>query len=120
MTALLVVLGGAVGAPARWWIDQRLSVWRPGPMPWGTLTVNVAGSFALGLLLASTTDAGAIALLGTGFCGAFTTFSTFGFELTRLSEEGRPALAAGYLALTVALGLGAAAAGWALGSTLGG
>lgn len=120
MTALLVVLGGALGAPARWWVDQRLAAHRPGPMPWGTLAVNVSGSFALGLLVAARPSASGMALLGIGLCGAFTTYSTFGYELVRLTEDGRTSLAARYLVLTLTLGLGGAAAGWALGAGLAG
>jgi CrcB protein len=81
----------------------------------GTLTVNVAGSALLGLLLGlGDVPPAVLALLGTGFCGTLTTFSTFGYEVVRL-VEGRAVLrAAGYVAATLVLGLGAAAAGYLL------
>lgn len=120
MTALLVLLGGAVGAPARYLTDQWVQSRRDSVLPWGTLTVNVAGSFVLGLV-AGAASAGGVpswvpTLVGTGFCGALTTFSTFGYETWRLLETGslRPALA--NVIGSLAVGLGACALGWALGS----
>lgn len=104
---LAVALGGAVGSVARYLVT---AVWMPaaGPhaMPWGTLTVNVAGSFLFGLLFAVLTQYlphGAtlrVALLA-GFLGGFTTFSSFSFETVRLIQEGQPALAAGYVLSSV-------------------
>ena len=61
----------------------------PVAFPGGTLTVNVLGSFGLGLLTFSGAGTDTIYLLGTGVCGAFTTFSTFSFETVRLVEDGR-------------------------------
>src|SRR6478735_1038782 len=122
MTALLVVLGGAAGAPARWWLDQVVPQ-RPDGVPWGTVIINVLGSFVLGVLLGATAGAHLavdpwVALVGTGFCGAFTTFSTFGFETVRLVEEGAHRQAALNVATSLAVGLGAAALGWELGRVL--
>ena len=102
MTALLVVLGAAVGAPARLLVSRALRAWR------GTLAVNVLGSLFLGLL-AGVGDR-PYALLGTGFCGAFTTYSAFAVETVQLPR--RPA--AGYVALSVLLCVGAAACGLAV------
>ncbi len=99
MTALLVVLGALVGAPARLLVSRAL----PGPR--GTLAVNAAGSLALGALAGA--GPSATALLGAGFCGAFTTFSAFALEAV---EEARPA----YVPLTLVLCVGAAALGLAL------
>jgi fluoride exporter len=121
MTALLVALGAAAGAPARWWIDQHVRRRAGHDFPWGTLLINVLGSFVLGVVLGATagrSQTGLVALVGTGFCGGFTTFSSFGFETFRLVEDG------GYVAGTlnvvagVGLGVAAAAAGWALGTGL--
>ncbi|MCW2777933.1 MAG: CrcB protein [Frankiales bacterium] len=96
MTVLLVALGGAAGAAVRWLVAQRL----PGRP--GTLAVNVAGSLLLGLLLG--TGATTSALLGVGFCGALTTFSTYAVEVV---EGG----GARYAAWTTALCLAACAGG---------
>lgn len=113
MDALLVAAGAAVGAPLRWWVDvwvQRR--WTP-LLPWGTFTVNVTGSFLLGLLAAwwSTRDDGLL-LLGVGVCGGLTTFSSFGWETHRLAEDGATRFAALNVVLTVVVCLLAAAAGW--------
>jgi fluoride exporter len=115
MTVVLVVLGGAVGAPARYLTDLALQRMHGTAFPWGTWAVNVAGSFVLGLV-ASVSSAGVVTLAGAGFCGAFTTFSTFGYETVRLSEEGEAAVAVANVAATIAAGLTAAAVGWWLGS----
>jgi CrcB protein len=117
MTALLVVLGAAVGAPLRLLAD-RIAVDRRGRgSVLGTLTVNVAGSLVLGALLgAQDAPAELVALLGTGFCGTLTTFSTFGADVVRLVEERAVGRAAGYLAAMLVLGLGAATAGHAVAS----
>ena len=111
MTWLLVALGAAVGAPARYLADRAVQTWHGSGRPWGTLTVNVAGSFVLGLVAGLGVRAGWSALLGTGFCGAFTTWSTLGHETVRLIEEGDGRGAWGNLALSLAAGVGAAALG---------
>lgn len=100
---LAVATGGAIGSVARYLVS---TVWLPsaGPheVPWGTLTVNIAGSFLYGLLFAVLTQylpAGAtlrVALLA-GFLGGFTTFSSFSFETVSLLEEGQVLLAGGYV-----------------------
>lgn len=89
MTALYVAFGAAVGAPLRWWVDQWVQRrWSPA-FPWGTFSVNVAGSFVLGVLLAAAPDNNTLLLLmGVGFCGALTTFSSFAWESYRLVEDG--------------------------------
>ena len=111
MTALLVAAGAAVGAPLRYWVASRLD----GRWPIGTLAVNVAGAALLGVLLGlRDVPAPVLALVGTGFCGTLTTFSTLGLDVVRLVEERAVARAAAYLAATVVLGLGAATAGWLL------
>lgn len=103
MTVLLVALGAIVGAPL------RLAVSRALPGERGTLAVNVAGSFVLGTLVGSSGHT--YALLGTGFCGALTTFSTFALEAV---EEPASRRTTGYVAVTLAACLGAAALGLAV------
>ncbi|TIC88344.1 fluoride efflux transporter CrcB [Nocardioides sp. GY 10113] len=118
MTALMVLLGGAIGAPSRYAIDLVVRSRARGPYPWGTFAVNVAGSLLLGLLagLAPATWLGSAA--GTGFCGALTTFSTFGFEAVRLVEDGRWRTAAWYVGASLVVGLAAVSLGWWIGSRL--
>ena len=83
MTALLVALGASLGAPVRYLLDRAVQRRHETRFPWGTFTVNVLGSALLGALArAAGHDATAIA--GTGFCGAFTTYSTFAVETVRL------------------------------------
>ena len=114
MTALLVVAGALVGAPLRLWAI-RTAV-RAGRDPSvGTLAANVVGSAVLGVVSGRAGVAPEVlALVGTGFCGALTTFSTFGADVVRLAEGRRLLLVLGYTAATLALGLGAAALTWAL------
>jgi CrcB protein len=122
MTAVLflaVAAGGLVGAPARYLLDQLVTR-RAGPaLPWGTLVINVSGSLLLGFLtgltLAGHLPPAGKALLGTGFCGAYTTYSTFAFETVRLLENGRLLSAAANVLVSVLAGLAAAAAGLAVG-----
>jgi CrcB protein len=107
VTPLLVALGAAVGAPLRLlsghWLDRDF--------PWGTLLVNVVGSFLLGLLTALSLGDHALALLGTGFCGGFTTYSAFA---VKTHERGRAGGSA-YVLATLPLALGACALGFLLG-----
>ena len=81
--------------------------------------MNVVGSAVLGFVLGVTAaPSWAVALVGTGFCGTLTTFSTFGYDVVRLVEEKVPGRALAYLAATLVLGIGAAAAGYGLGGLL--
>lgn len=113
MDALLVAAGAAVGAPLRWWVDQRVQRrWAP-VVPWGTFTVNVVGSLLLGLFVGWwTTGDGPLLLLGVGVCGGLTTFSSFGWETHRLAEDGATSFAVLNVVLTVVACLVAAATGW--------
>ena len=92
MILLWVALGAAVGAPARYLTDRAVQTRRDSVFPWGTLTVNVVGSFILGVLaaLGSHVSPAVSALVAVGFCGALTTFSTFGGDVLRMVEQRRP------------------------------
>ncbi|TYB66803.1 fluoride efflux transporter CrcB [Nonomuraea sp. PA05] len=114
MTVLLIVLGAAVGAPLRYLADRAVQARHDTGFPWGTLTVNVAGSALLGFLAALPADGGLMALAGTGFCGALTTYSTLGYETVRLMEKGARFQAAANAVVSVVAGLGAAYCGAAL------
>ena len=110
MTALLVVAGALVGAPLRLAADRIAAAHRGHGSVVGTLSVNVAGSAVLGVLLGLRHVSPAVlALVGTGFCGTLTTFSTFGYDVVRLVEERLVGRALAYLAGSLVLGLGAAA-----------
>ncbi|MDG4800523.1 CrcB family protein [Micromonospora sp. WMMD980] len=114
MTVLLIVLGAALGAPLRYLTDRAVQARHDSAFPWGTLTVNVAGSLLLGAVLAASADPATTALVGTGFCGALTTWSTLSYETLRLARSGpRPYAYANVLVSAVA-GLGAAFLGYAL------
>jgi CrcB protein len=115
VTPLLVALGALLGAPLRLLAD-RVAAARRGPgSVLGTVTVNVLGSAVLGVLLGlREVPPGVLALVGTGFCGTLTTFSTFGWDVVRLVEERAVLRAVSYLAATLVLGLGVAAAGYVL------
>jgi CrcB protein len=112
------VIAGAVGAPLRYLLDGVVGERTDGVFPWGILLINVSGSFLLGLLTALGLHHGLgrtpRIVLGTGFCGAFTTFSTFTYETVRLIEEGDLAEAVTNLGLTVLIAGAAAALGLAL------
>ncbi|HET6292386.1 MAG TPA: fluoride efflux transporter CrcB [Kribbella sp.] len=110
MTLLLVAAGAAVGAPLRYLVDRTVQRRRDSAFPWGTLTVNVMGSFVLGLLT-MTTDHTITLLLGVGFCGAFTTYSTFGYETIRLAEDGSRRYAVLNVVVSLSAGLTAAILG---------
>ncbi|MGW0615795.1 fluoride efflux transporter CrcB [Streptomyces sp. NPDC002788] len=112
MNWLLVVCGAMVGAPLRYLTDRAVQSRHDTGFPWGTFTVNAAGCLILGLLTGAATQLQM--LLGTGLCGALTTYSTFSYETLRLAETGAPLRAAANIAASVAAGLAAAFAGVAL------
>ncbi|HEV7626662.1 MAG TPA: fluoride efflux transporter CrcB [Streptomyces sp.] len=111
MNWLLVVAGGAVGAPLRYLADRTVQARHDSVFPWGTFVVNAVGSLLLGLLTgmagAGVVDSRMSALLAVGLCGALTTYSTFSYETLRLAERGRRFLAAANVAASLLVGLGA-------------
>lgn len=118
MNWLLVIAGAAVGAPLRYLTDRTVQSKHDTVFPWGTFTVNVVGCLILGLLTGAI-NAGAASsnvqlLLGTGLCGALTTYSTFSYETLRLAEDGARFFAAANVVASVVAGLGAAFTGAAL------
>lgn len=120
-TYLLIALGGAAGANARFVISTVAARRWGARFPWGTLLINVTGSFLLGLLLAAPAlgAGGPHALLATGFCGGYTTFSTFAFETVALGGRGARLPALANALGSVVLCVAAVALGGALGLSLG-
>jgi fluoride exporter len=120
VTALLVVLGAAVGAPLRYLTDRFVQVRHDSVFPWGTCTVNIAGSALLGVLAGAGTalPGGVSALLGTGLCGALTTYSTFSYETIRLIERRARFLAVANVVVSVVAGIGATVLGFSITSSL--
>ncbi|MSU91619.1 fluoride efflux transporter CrcB [Rhodobacteraceae bacterium 2CG4] len=113
---LQVALGGALGAALRYLVVVQMGRWMGPAFPWGTLTVNVAGSFAMGVLAAALGPrAGMTPLLMTGVLGGFTTYSAFSLDTLALVERAAPLQALGYVAATLAGAIGGCAAGLVLG-----
>lgn len=116
MTLVLVMVGAAMGAPCRWLLDQAIQARHDSVFPWGTFTINVLGSLVLGVVLSlahqGRLSTEAVALVGTGFCGGFTTYSTFSYETVRLLQEGSRLAAALNVGASVVVGFLAATLGW--------
>jgi CrcB protein len=120
VTVLLVAIGAAVGAPLRYLVDRFIQARHDSLFPWGTLTVNLFGCLVLGALAGTRDLPGwAAALCGTGFCGALTTYSTFGYETVRLAQERARLIAGANVAVSLAGGLAAAYLGQTLGGLFG-
>lgn len=122
MNWLLVIVGAAVGAPLRYLTDRAVQSRHDTVFPWGTFTVNVTGCLLLGLLTGAVTGGAASShvqlLLGTGLCGALTTYSTFSYETLRLAEDGARFYAAANVVASVVAGLGAVFVGVTLAEAL--
>lgn len=110
MTAVLVFLGAAVGAPLRYLTDRLVQSRHDSLFPWGTFSANLAGCLILGALTGAGTalPGPVLALVGTGFCGALTTYSTFSYETLRLTKQKAHFYAAMNMITSVITGLGAA------------
>lgn len=118
-TLLLVALGSALGAPARYLLDRVVQGHHGRVLPWGTWTINITGSFLLGLLFGIASQSGldqrVLAAVGIGFLGSYTTFSTFTWETLRLLEDRAYLAAVANVSLSLVAGLAAVSAGVALG-----
>jgi CrcB protein len=104
---VVVAIGvvGGLGAIGRFLLDDAVARRLPAAFPFGTLAVNLTGSFALGALVGATLGDVAFKTLGTGLVGAYTTFSTWVLECHRLAEDGQPRLAVANCLLTLLAGL---------------
>ena len=108
---------GGIGAILRFQLDALVQSRARSEFPLGTLTVNVLGSFALGVLTGAGVAGDALLLAGTGLLGSFTTFSTWMLETERLVEDGDDRIGGLNLAVSAVAGLAAAAAGWLVGAS---
>jgi CrcB protein len=123
MRFVLICMGGAVGTGARYLLGGAVARWAGPDFPYGTLLINVLGSFLIGLVqqvgLSSLLIPEALRLaLAIGVLGGFTTYSSFSYETIKLLEAGSWAAATAYVALTTALCLACCAAGLSLGRVL--
>ncbi len=120
MTVLLVFLGAAVGAPLRYLTDRLVQARHDSLFPWGTFSVNILGCLVLGALAGAGTALPdpVLALVGTGFCGALTTYSTFSYETVRLLEEKARFYAAMNVIISLVAGLGVAALAYTMTAAL--
>ena len=117
---VLLAIGalGGIGAVARFLLDGATAGRLGRDFPYGTLAVNLSGSFALGLLVGAAVTGDAQRLAATGFLGAYTTFSTWMFESHRLAEDGRPGVGALNVGASLVLGVAAVWLGRRIGSAL--
>lgn len=115
MTVLLVLAGAMVGAPLRYLTDRAVQSRHDSLFPWGTLTVNAAASLLLGLLAVGAqlhaVPSSVMAAVGTGLCGALSTYSTFSYETVRLLQGRIRFFAVAHIAASVLVCLGAAGLG---------
>ena len=124
LRVLLVSAGAVLGANARYWLGVLFARAVTPGFPWATLTVNVSGSLLLGGFLGWASrrmpHPSWSLVLAVGFCGAYTTFSTFGYELFSMLQSRSVGLTVAYVAASVLVGLGAVALGWVAGQALAG
>jgi fluoride exporter len=122
VTWIAVALGGALGSLARFWLAAAIAALTGPRFPWGTLLINVVGSFVIGLVAAVTLLPARIGMhpdvrvfLMVGVCGGFTTFSAFSLQTLELLQAGATGAAFGYIAGSLLLCVGAVWGGWLLG-----
>ena len=125
-TYLWVALGGALGSVARFWMTNVVAALTGPRFPWGTIIINILGSFVIGLVAYLTTPVGKVPVPGdvrafvlAGICGGYTTFSSFSLQTLELARAGHWLEAGGNVVLSVVLSLAAVWAGYAVGSALG-
>lgn len=121
-TWLAVAMGGALGSLARFWLAAAITALTGPRFPWGTLLINVLGSFIIGLVAALTLVPARVAMhpdlrifLMVGVCGGFTTFSAFSLQTLELLQAGNAGSAAGYVVASVILCIAGAWVGWLVG-----
>jgi CrcB protein len=114
LTWVGIALFGALGAVARFRLDGAVSARFPSDFPLGIMAVNLSGAFALGALNGAAAPHRVLSVLGTGFMGGYTTFSTWMIETERLGEDGELLAAFANIAVSMLAGLGIAAVGFYL------
>lgn len=119
---IAVAVGGAMGSLARFWLASAMTVLTGPRFPWGTLLINVLGSFVIGLVAGVTLTPARVSMppdirifLMTGVCGGFTTFSAFSLQTLELLQNGDVVPAFGYAIGSVVLCVIATYCGWLLG-----
>lgn len=121
MRLAAIGIAGFFGAIARYLVSNYFNALGRGEFPWGTLIINISGSFLLGFIYAVSAqritwfDGQTRAMIGIGFIGSYTTFSTFSFETLALIENGNWPAAGGNVAFSLAIGIIAVFAGAAVG-----
>ena len=126
ITYLWVALGGALGSVARYWMTNAVAALTGPRFPWGTIAINVLGSFIIGFVAFLTTPVGRVsisfdirAFILVGICGGYTTFSAFSLQTLELMRSGHWLEAGGNILLSVAACVFAAWTGYMLGTLLG-
>ncbi len=126
-TYLWVALGGALGSVARYWMTNWVAMLTGPRFPWGTIIINIVGSFVIGFVAYLTTPIGRVpisfdvrAFVLAGICGGFTTFSSFSLQTLELARTGYWFQAGANIVLSVVLCLAAVWAGYAIGAATGG
>ncbi|MBA3525136.1 MAG: CrcB family protein [Geodermatophilaceae bacterium] len=119
MTAMLVAAGAAIGAPLRYVLVAAVDRRTASLAPWGVHVVNTAGSFALAVIIGAAIPAQWLALVGTGLCGAMTTYSAFAFDHVVLAERGQRLVSALSMLAGLVAGVTAALTGLVVGAASG-